>query len=247
MWRRGGAADGDVDALEFGRPLVEGHCASAQLGGEGSGALGRAVGDGDLFDAARLEGARGLFAGFAGADDEDFVLGQGGEDLFRKLDGGGHDGDAAALDVGRGADVLGDVEGALEGLVQPGAGVLVREGEFVGVLELAEDLGLADDHGVEAGGDLEEVMQAVGFGQHVNFLIQGTDKGVMIDEKFLQPGKGDLGCERGVGVDLNAVAGGEDGGFAGDAGIAQGLERDGDGFVGKGETFAQFHGRGAVA
>jgi hypothetical protein len=78
--------------------------------------------------------------------------------------GDGSDGDAAALDVGFGADLFGDVEGFLENLVQTAAGVLVPEGGVVGFFQLAEDFRFAQDHGIQAAGDLEEVFQAAGIG-----------------------------------------------------------------------------------
>ena len=169
------------------------------------------------------------------------------ENLFGQLHGGGHDRNAAALDVRFGADMFGHVESPLEGTVQTRAGGMVLQRDFVGLLELAEDLGLADDHGVQAAGDFEQVLQAVRFSQRINFVIHHAVESVVGDEEFFQLGECPLGGERCGGVDLHAVAGREDGRFAGDAGFAQGPERAGDGGLGKGEALAQLHGRGAVA
>jgi len=56
--------------------LLERHGASAEFGGEGGGAFGRTVGDGDFFDTSRLEGAGRFLAGFTRANDENFMLRQ---------------------------------------------------------------------------------------------------------------------------------------------------------------------------
>ena len=87
------------------------------------------------------------------------------EDLLGQFHRHRADGDAAALDVGFGADVLGDVKRALEGLVQPAAGVAVLERQVVGLLELAEDFGFAQHHRVQAAGDLEEMVHALRLAQ----------------------------------------------------------------------------------
>jgi hypothetical protein len=56
--------------------------------------------------------------------------------------------------------------------------------EFVGLLELAENFRLADDHRVESAGDLEKVLQAVRLGEGIKFGAERALKGVMRDEKF---------------------------------------------------------------
>jgi hypothetical protein len=66
--------------------------------------------------------------------------------------------------------VLGHVKCALERLVQPRAGVAVLESERVGLLELAENLRLAEHHRIEAARDFEQVMQALRLGQRVKFI-----------------------------------------------------------------------------
>ena len=124
-----------VDAAMPGMlPVINRHCVE------------QAVKTGDAAGAAREQGACSLFAGLAGTDDEHFVFGERAENFLGQFHRGGHHGHAAALDVRLGADVLGHIERALKRLVQPRAGVLVREGYFVGGFELAENFRLADDH-----------------------------------------------------------------------------------------------------
>ena len=137
------------------------------------------VGDGDFFDAARLQRTRRLLARFARADDENFVFGKRTENFLREFHRRRHHRDAAALNVRFGADMLGDVERALKRLVQSRTGVLVLEREFVGGLELAENFRLANDHRVETGGDFEKVVQAVRLGDGVKFIAQRAIKRVL--------------------------------------------------------------------
>ena len=61
--------------------------------------------------------------------------------------------------------MLGDVEGALERLVKPTAGMAVLEREVVGFFELAEDFRFAKHHRIQTAGDLEQVMQALRLAQ----------------------------------------------------------------------------------
>src|ERR1051325_6257856 len=55
------------------------------------------------------EGARGLLAGVAGADDHHVAIVERGKDAFSEFNGDRADRHAAALDAGFGADVFGDV------------------------------------------------------------------------------------------------------------------------------------------
>ena len=170
--RRGGAADHDVDVGKLPRPLVEVDRAPAQLGGQSDGAVVRAVRHDEAVRTAGEQGARGFLTGLARADDHDLPFVQRIKNFLRQFHGHGGDGDTAALDVGLGADLLGHLEGALESLVQPRAGVPVLEGQVVGFLELAEDFGFAEHHRVETAGDLEQVLNAVGIGNLVKLVAE---------------------------------------------------------------------------
>ena len=55
----------------------------------------------------------------------------------------------AGADLGFGADFLGDGEGALEERFELSGDGADLAGDGVGLFDLAEDLRLADDHGVE--------------------------------------------------------------------------------------------------
>src|SRR5256885_8767137 len=86
VMRRGRAADDDVDLAEGFVPGFEGDGPSAQLTGQGFGLVVRSVRDDNPAGAAGKEGAGGLLAGVAGADDQDRAILEGSEDSFGQLD-----------------------------------------------------------------------------------------------------------------------------------------------------------------
>ena len=134
IMRRGRAADDDVNAGKFRRPILEMNRPPVQFPGQGHGAVMRAVGDNDAVGAAAEQGARGFLARLTRADDHDRMLVQRTENLLRQFHRHGADGHAAALDVGFRPNLLGHVERFLKGLVQMAAGLLVLQGRFVSLL-----------------------------------------------------------------------------------------------------------------
>ncbi len=156
LLRGAGGGDDDVGAVGLLVELVEGDDA----GGDG----GRARKSAAIFSArasvrleTRMRGgavldevAGGELGHLACADEQDGLALQAAEDLAGEVDGDGGDGDGAGADLGFGADFLGDGEGALEEGFERGAGDGADlAGDGVGLFDLAEDLGLAYDHGVE--------------------------------------------------------------------------------------------------
>ncbi len=115
-------------------------------------------------------------------------------------------------------------------------------GDGVGLLDLAEDLGLADDHGVERGGYAEEVADGFALAELVEVRADG---GGGDGEVFMQEAQeGGVASLLGAGVlqreELDAVAGGEDEAFA-DAG------RGGEGAGGLGEAAAGMARRSRIS
>ena len=131
--------------------------------------------------------------------------------------------------------MLGHVEGALEGLVQPRAGVPVLERQVVGFLELAENFRLTQHHRIETAGHSEEMFHAVLIGVLVKLVGERVAVVVGADEKFPQRSKSPARLQRGGGVNFHAVAGRENHRLLGQAGGAQGLQRLGDARLGEGE------------
>src|SRR5690242_13510228 len=103
------------------------------------------------------------FAHFAGADDHDgfgrkvFI-----EDAFSEFYSDAAHGCRAATNDGPGADLFGDLEGALEQAIGDATREFGVMGGLVGLLDLASDFGFAQDHRIEAARDREEVFSGCG-------------------------------------------------------------------------------------
>ena len=107
---------------------------------------------------AALEGPGGLLADVAGAEHQHAAASQVAEDLEREIHRHAGHADLALADGGMGAHMLGGLEGFLENPVEHRSRGAPRLRRGVGVLHLAEDFRLADHLRVDAGGDLEEVL-----------------------------------------------------------------------------------------
>src|ERR1041384_2074284 len=103
MWR-GGTAYHNINPLKFPRPVLELESTTSEFLGQHHGLCIRAIGYKDAPRTTRHQGARGFFARLSRSDDHDIALAQVAEDLFRQLNRGGADRDAAALDVGFGSN-----------------------------------------------------------------------------------------------------------------------------------------------
>ena len=124
--------------------------------------------------------------------------------------------------------------------------MFVSKGQVIRLLELAKNFRLADHHGIQSARHLEEMVQAHGLRQLIQFIPQFTGEGVVGDEKFLQLRKRRFRRQGRGYVNLHAVTGGENCRLRGHPRIPQRLQRRGNLLPGKGESLAQFHWRGAV-
>src|SRR2546430_14770272 len=166
------AADDDVNFLKFTRPLLEMNGASAQVPGQGFRPIIRTLRTDDALCAAAEQSARGLFTGVTRADDHHVPAMQSAEDLLRQLYCHRPPRDAAALDVGPGADLFGNIERPLKRLVQSAAGMFVLQRQVVSLLKLPQDFGLTQPHGVDAAGDFEQMFDALRLAQIVDLIVQ---------------------------------------------------------------------------
>ena len=129
--------------------------------------------------------------------------------LGRAVEGGADQAGGDAVDVGLGVRALADAQGLLEQHVQgraDGAGLLAQPQRLAG---LAEDLALAEDHRVEAGGDVEQVRDGAVVVVHVEVAehVLGRLAGALAEHPR---DRLDAAVEAvDVGVDLGAVAGRE--------------------------------------
>ena len=150
--------------------LVPRHGAAFELPRQGLGRRQRPAGDRDLLHALRAQVDAGELGHLAGAEDEDAQAGEVPEDLLGQLDRGVADRDRAFAESGFVAHALADRERGVEQPMGHGAGEVEVARRGVGRLHLAENLRLADDERVEAGGDAEEVARRVDAAMAVEVL-----------------------------------------------------------------------------
>ena len=143
----------------------------------------------------------------AGADHEHGAGLQAAEDLARERDRRVADRYGALAEPGVRAHPFADRERPGEELVQERAGAPRTRGQRVGLLDLAEDLRLADDQRVEAGGDPEQVPRHVGAAARIEMRLQIRLRDVVeVAHETRQVGAGGVGVIAGD-VNLGAVAG----------------------------------------
>ncbi|MNX93769.1 hypothetical protein D3C86_1259700 [compost metagenome] len=169
------------------------------------GRLVGAVGDVDPRKALARQVLGGKLAHLAGTEDEQGAILQGAETLARQADGGRRDRDGPAGDPRLGSGTLARAQGEAEERVHDGArgALLLRHRE--GLLELGEDLVLAEDLGLEPRGDPHQVQDRLAL------LARREARRLAPVPRHeaaqgLEPARG-LGSQ---GVDLRAVAGRED-------------------------------------
>ena len=116
---------------------------------------------------------------------------------------------APLLDRGFRADLLTDAERPLEQAVEDGTGGAGFERGMIGGFDLPENLGLAEQHGIQAADDPAKMVGGI----HLDLVIEvGRDAGVKalaLGEPDFELGHRQLGIGRGE-VELGAVAGGND-------------------------------------
>ena len=150
--------------------------------------------------------------------------------------------------MGFGTDFFGYGKGRLEETIElAAAGVRAGDcsdatGYGVGLFDLAEDLGFADNHGVEGRSDAEEMADSLALAELVEV---GADGGGGDGEVLMQEAE-EVGAFFLDREDFDPVAGGEDEAFAN-----AGYGGEGEGGVGKaasgdGEALAHVEGRGGV-
>ena len=166
---RAGRGDDDVAAGERGVHLVprRGGRAADRLGGSGRVGHG-AADDDDLVHALRLHVPRGQLAHLAGADHDDGAAAQIAEDLAGERRRRESDRDRARAEAGLGAHALADRKRRMEEPIEDRADDLHVVGDGVRLFHLTENLRLADDQRIEAGGDPEEMSRGVEVGDVVD-------------------------------------------------------------------------------
>ena len=105
--------------------------------------------------------ARRQLRHLTGAHNHDGAVRKRSEDLARQLHGRIADGNRHLADACLGAHPFGHTEGAGHQAIQPAAERAAILGGSVGGLELSQNLGLADHHGIQAGGHAEQMVDGI--------------------------------------------------------------------------------------
>ena len=212
---RAGRGDDDVTRGEGGVHVLpsRGGRAADRLGRPGR-VRHRAADDRHLTHALRLHVLRRELAHLAGAEHDDAAALQVAENLAREADGGVADRDRARAEIGFRPYSLADGEAGVEEAVEQRPGGFSLSRRAVRLLHLSENLRLADDERVEAGGDAEQVTRGFEIGDVVHMRL---DQG-RIDVVERADERHQLGFRRrhvfAREIQLGAVAGREDRDFS---------------------------------
>ena len=172
-------------------------------------ALERAVRDRHAFGRARGEMGGRELDHLAGADEQHLRLAQVLEQLGGQAHRRGRHADRMAADLGRAAHFLGDRERALEHLLQRRAERAGAVGLAHRLLELAEDLRLAEHHRIEPARDAEGVARRRAAFEHVG--VRARSVGVATPPTPASQSTAGATCAASrADVELGAVAGRDD-------------------------------------
>ena len=189
----------------------------------------------------------GKFGHFSGANDQDPLVFQLAQDLFREFHRGKADRYGLVGDLGFRPDPFGHGKGTVEQFVQnQPRGFAVRR-PAIGFLQLTEDLGFPQNHGIQAGGDPEQMPH------RFSALI-----GIKIRRQFLGTHPAHLRHQgpqiRLLGLpslprrhDFQTIAGREDDPLPDSGNTAQAIENLGHAVFGEAELFADLDRSGFMA
>ncbi|MCY1408364.1 hypothetical protein D9M71_236840 [compost metagenome] len=208
----GGGTDDDIALDQFLGNIGQQHRVRTELFSQKACALQGAVGDHDTLDALLMQVAGDQGDGLAGTDQQGLAAGQVTENLLGQADGGKRNRNRVFADGRVGAHLLGRTEGRLKKTPQqrPDGACLACHG--IGRLHLAENLRLAQNQRIKAGGDAHHVPH-----RRIVFVDVGTCT-QLVEAKLMvlgQPAQDVVGPQVVLFyVQLTAIAGREDRSFA---------------------------------
>ena len=147
--------------IELVGQFVQADDRAAEALREAERAVGVAVGDEDRAGALLGERARGQLAGLARAEDHHVPVLEAAEHAQREIDGDGGNAHATGADAGLRAHALAGRQRRREQAVGQRAGGVCAHRRLVGALDLSLDLGLAEDHRLEARRDAVQLARGV--------------------------------------------------------------------------------------
>ena len=172
--------------------------------------------DGAIVGAIRNENGSGAmseqvasckFAHLACANQINALAVQVTENLLGQFDGDGSDRDGRRTDSSFCANALGYGEGASEQLIELGPDGAHRARRCVGFFYLSQNLGLAHNHRVKAGGHAEDVPNRILFTIFVEMLFEFG--GIKLEIVFKKSAE-IRGAVLNVGDQFHSIAGGDD-------------------------------------
>ena len=240
---RAGRSDDDIHIFQVLGQRLEGDGPPVELGGQFLPARQGAVGHDDFPDARLKQMSGGQLGHFSGAHQHGAVLVHVAENALGQLHGRIADGNGAGGNGGFCAHALGYGKGLVQQAVENDAHAVGGNGLAIGSLELAENLGFAQHHGVEAGGYGEQMAHGVEILVNIDIVaqfihIRATGGGPAVQKL---PGR----VSRAGGQQFHAVAGGKNQGLIDVAftGHGPGI---GGAEIHKGESFPHIHAGCAV-
>ena len=175
--RRGGRGDDDVGLQQLLREFVQADDRATEALREAERAVGVTVGDEDRADALVCERLRGQLARLTRAEQHHAPLGQVAEHVLGEVHGHRGHGHARGADAGLRAHALARRQGRCEQAVGQRAGRAGLHRRLVGALDLTLDLGLAEDHRLQARGHAIQLAGRLAVARRVDLLgkLRGTD------------------------------------------------------------------------
>lgn len=223
---------------------MQGNSKTVELLGKQVGPVVGSIGDDEFANSVLCEVPCSQFNGFACANENGGLFAQVFEDALSKPDGGKGYGNGAAADRGIGPDFLGCAERVLKELAEgfsegPGFGC-----NLIGRFHLAQNLGLAKDHRIQARCDSEHVSNGGAVLVRVEEGLKVFPFQALLPFKPAEEGLGVL-CVK-AAVEFGSVAGGENGGFFDRRDARKVLQRVNHPLGRKRDAFADRYGGGVV-
>jgi hypothetical protein len=201
-----GAGDDDIGLGQFLVELPEPDRVGLEFRRQLLGSSQGTIGDDQAFDARTHEMACGQGVHVAGAHHEGGVGAQVRIHAPRQTDGRGGDRHRILTDASLRSHAFGRGKGGLEQFIERGAGTAGFLRHAVRILQLTQNLRLAEHHGIESRGDVEGVLDGLLFPVNVQAGSEVQSIAVMPFEPIRQ-----VRAARGAGpVHFGAVASGQD-------------------------------------
>src|SRR5215831_18797867 len=207
---RGNAGNDNVRQSQCGVPILPTDHFAGEFPRQQFRTIPRAIHYIEMRNVAVAELRNYLLADGAGPQNQGCALAELAEDAFRELYAGGGNRHRACAEFRFVADSLADLQCALKHAIENRAGRAGFMGQAVGFSNLAENLRLAEDHGVKARGHAKQVANGMAVVAVVErraqvFRLYGVEPAEVVG----QHGGGLARTLRWHAINLAAIAGGE--------------------------------------